>query len=92
LRWLPKEDNYCRMNVIELTAAQLRRAADLKEQIEAAQAELAAVLGGGLVAGGLPAPTGGAVVKSKKLHWTQTPEGKARMAKLIRASWRKRRS
>ena len=80
------------MNAIELTAAQLRRAADLKEQIEAAQAELAAVLGGESVGSALPAPTGGAVVNSKKLHWTQTPEGKARMAKLIRASWRKRRS
>ena len=92
MHWQANEDNYCRMNILELTAAQLRRAADLKEQIEAAQAELAAVLGGESVGSGLPAPTGGAVVKSKKLHWTQTPEGKARMAKLIRASWRKRRS
>ena len=89
---LAKEDNYCRMNIIQLTAAQLRRAADLKEQIEVAQADLASVLGGGLVGSVLSAPATGAVVKAKKLHWTQTPEGKARMAKIIRASWRKRRA
>jgi hypothetical protein len=37
-------------------------------------------------AGSAPAPAG------KKLHWTQTPEGKARLARLIKQSWRKRRA
>jgi len=92
LRWVAKEDNYCPMNILELTAAQLRRAAQLKEEIEAAQADLASILGGDVTGSRTPAPAVGVVVQTKKLHWTQTPEGKARMAKLIRASWRKRRS
>jgi hypothetical protein len=74
------------MNVLELTAAQLRQAADIKEKIEALQAELAAILGGGAT----DAPAAVAV-PGKKLHWTQTPEGKARMDKIRRARWDKRR-
>jgi hypothetical protein len=73
------------MNVLDLSAAQLRQAADIKEKIDALQAELAAILGGGATDAPAAAP-------GKRLHWTQTPEGKARMARLIRASWRKRRS
>ncbi len=74
------------MNISELSPAQLRRAADIKERLDAVQAELASVLGGstgnGLQAS--PAPAG------KRLHWTQTPEGKARLARAIKRSWRKR--
>jgi hypothetical protein len=77
------------MNITELSPAQLRRAAEIKERLDAAQAELASILGGsagnGLQASSAPAP------KGKRLHWTQTPEGKARLARAIKRSWRKRR-
>jgi hypothetical protein len=33
----------------------------------------------------------GMAPKGKKLHWTQTPAGKARLARAIKRSWRKRR-
>jgi hypothetical protein len=77
------------MNISNLSSAQLRRAADIKEKLEAVQTELASILGGragnGLQAPFAPAP------KGKRLHWTQTPEGKARLARVIKRSWRKRR-
>ena len=73
------------MNILELSAAQLRQAADIKEKIEAAQAELAAILGDGFTAASASAP-------GKKLHWSQTPAGKVRMARIAQARWRKRRS
>jgi hypothetical protein len=76
------------MNITDLSSAQLRQAADIKEKLEGAQTELASILGGsagsGLQASSPPAPAG------KKLHWTQTPEGKARLARVIKLSWRKR--
>ncbi len=77
------------MNILELSPAQLRRAAAIKEKLDAAQAELASILGvqagNGLPASSAPARAG------KKLHWTQTPQGKARLARAIKRSWRKRR-
>ena len=30
--------------------------------------------------------------KRKKKHWTQTPEGKLKMAKIIKAAWRKKKN
>lgn len=66
------------ISLLQLTPAQLRRAADLKEQIEELQEQLQALLGS--------APA----VPSKRLHWTQTPEGKARLAKSMRKTWQKR--
>jgi hypothetical protein len=68
------------MSLLNLTPAQLRQAANLKEKIDQLQSELGAILGTGAAA-----PASG-----KKLHWTQTPEGKARMARLVRASWQRR--
>jgi hypothetical protein len=80
----------CAMNITELSSAQLRKAADIKEKLEAAQTELASILGAstgnGLQASSAPAPA----PAGKKLHWTQTPEGKARLARVIKLSWRKR--
>lgn len=77
------------MNILELSPAQLRRAARIKEKLEAAQAKLASILsvevGNGRNAVFAPAP------KGKKPHWTQTPEGKARLARAIKRSWRTRR-
>jgi hypothetical protein len=76
------------MNITELSSAQLRQAADIKEKLEAVQTELASILGGhagnGPQAASAPAP------KGKRLHWTQTPEGKARLARAIKRSWRTR--
>ena len=68
----------------ELTPAQLRQAADLKEKIASLQAGLAAILGGAAPKAS-PAPAG------KKVHWTQTPEGKARLAQSMKRAWLKRR-
>ena len=77
------------MNITELSPARLRQAASIKEKLDAAQAELASILAGGDIAGnGLQAPS---ITGGKKLHWTQTPEGKARLARSIKLSWRKRR-
>jgi len=77
------------MNITELSSAQLRQAADIKEKLEAVQTELASILGGD--AGNGPQASSALAPKGKKLHWTQTPEGKARLARLIKKSWRKRR-
>ena len=77
------------MNITELTSAQLRQATDIKEKLEAVQSELASLLGGD--AGSGPQASSAPVFKGKKLHWTQTPAGKARLARLIKRSWRKRR-
>ncbi len=72
------------MNITELTPAQLRRAADLKEKLEDAQAELISILG----AAALPAASAPA---DRKVHWAQTPEGKARLARAMKRAWVKRR-
>jgi hypothetical protein len=80
------------MNILELSAAKLRQAAQIKEKIEVAQAELASVLGGNFTGNGVLDPGETAAPRGKKLHWTQTPAGKARMARLMRASWSKRKA
>ena len=92
MHWEAKKDSYYRMMMLELTAAQLRRAADLKEQLEAAQTELASLLAGECSCDGPCAPAAPSVASGQKLHWTQTPEGKARMDKIRRARWDKRRA
>ena len=89
---MAKEDNYFIMKILEFTAAQLRQAAEIKGKMEALQTELASILEGGYAGNGLCASAAPAVAQGKKLHWTQTPEGKARIARIARASWRKRRS
>ena len=45
--WVAKKVISLQMNIHERSAAQLRRAAELKEQLEAAQNELASILEGG---------------------------------------------
>jgi hypothetical protein len=69
------------MDIQQLTPAQLRQAASLKEKIIELQAELESIFG-----------TSTAATESKKLHWTQTPAGRARLARSIRRSWRSRRA
>jgi uncharacterized protein (DUF2384 family) len=70
------------MELTELTPAQLRKAADILEQIDAVKGELCQLLGD------TPSPA----VERVKKHWTQTPEGKARIARVMRASWRRRKA
>jgi hypothetical protein len=78
------------MNITELSPAQLRRAAGIKEKLDAAQAELDSILGG--IAGNGLQQSSATAPRGKKPHWTQTPEGKARLARVIKRSWRKRRA
>ena len=89
--WVPRKAISLPMNIHELSAAQLRRAAELKEQVEAAQNELASILGGGLAGNGGLTSAPPSAARRKKLHWTQTPEGKLRMVKIRQMRWRKRR-
>jgi hypothetical protein len=67
------------MDLIELTPARLRQAAALKERIEKLERELRSLLG-----------SASSPSSSQKLHWTQTPEGKARLARSMRRSWQHR--
>jgi len=68
------------MSLEQLTPSQLRQAANLKEQIAQLEHELGSMLGGSASAN----PMG-------KVHWTQTPAGRAKLAKSLRRSWRARR-
>jgi hypothetical protein len=68
------------MELMQLTPAQLRQAAALKERIDELEHELESTLSVSATA-----------TPSKKLHWTQTPAGRVKMARLIRKSWRTRR-
>jgi hypothetical protein len=67
------------MELMQLTPAQLRQAAALKERIEELEHELESMLGVSATA-----------TPSRKLHWTQTPAGRAKLARAVRRSWRTR--
>jgi hypothetical protein len=69
------------MNVTNLSAAQLRRAADLAERIEALNAELSGLLGG---VGGAAPVSAGAVNGGRR---TMSAAGRARIAAAARARW-----
>ena len=71
--------NCAAMDLLQLTPAQLRQAAALKERIEELEHELESLLG-----------TSATATPSRKLHWTQTPAGRARLARSVRRSWRTR--
>lgn len=68
------------MELLQITPAQLRQAASLKERIAELEGELESVLG-----------TPATATPSRKLHWTQTPAGRAKLARSVRRSWRIRR-
>jgi hypothetical protein len=68
------------MELLQLSPAQLRQAASLKEQIMELEGELESILG-----------TSATATESKKLHWTQTPAGRAKLARSVQRSWRTRR-
>ena len=72
--------NSTAMDLLQLTPAQLRQAASLKERITELEGELESILG-----------TSTTATPSRKLHWTQTPAGRARLARSVRKSWRTRR-
>jgi hypothetical protein len=65
-------------NLLSLTTTQLRRAADLKEKIEALNKELASILGA-------PAPVSAKAPKKDKM----SAAGRARIAKAQKARWAK---
>ena len=67
------------MDLLQLTPAQLRQAASLKERMEELERELESLLG-----------TSATATPSKKLHWTQTPAGRAKLGRSVRRSWRTR--
>src|SRR5258707_480899 len=69
------------MEILQLTPAQLRQAATVKEKIQELERELESILGGSATA-----------AQSPKLHRAQTPAGRARLAKALKRSWRNRRS
>ncbi len=65
------------MDLLQITPAQLRQAANLQERIDELERELESTLG-----------TSATATPSRKLHWTQTPAGRAKLARAIRRSWR----
>jgi hypothetical protein len=71
--------NCAAMDLLQLTPARLRQAASLKERIDELEGELESILG-----------TSATATPSRKLHWTQTPAGRARLARSVRRSWRTR--
>jgi len=89
------------MNILNLTAAQLKHAADIKEKISALESELQSVLGGG--GNGVPSPfirksgkrrmsAAGrlAIIRAQKLRWSKVkkstkPAKKRKMSNAARA-------
>jgi len=68
------------MELLQLTPAQLRQAASIKERIEELQRKLESILGISVT-----------TTASKKLHWAQTPAGRAKLKRSARMAWRTRR-
>ncbi len=71
------------MEMVSLTSAQLKEAAQLKETIENAQARLAEVLGGAPVTG---TPAGGNDAPRKR---TMPPSARKKIAEAAKARWAK---
>jgi hypothetical protein len=65
------------MELLQLTPAMLRQAAVLKERITELESELESLLGASLAA-----------TPGRKLHWSQTPAGRAKLARNARKRWR----
>src|SRR5438270_6980830 len=65
------------MELLQLTPAQLRQAANLRERVIELEHELESILGASATA-----------TQSKKLHWTQTPAGRTKLVRSARRSWR----
>jgi hypothetical protein len=65
------------MDLSQVTPSQLRQAAVLREKIVELEGELESVLG-----------DVGLVIAGRKLHWSQTPAGRAKLARNARKRWR----
>jgi len=68
------------MELLQVTPNQLRQAAVLKEKIVELEGELESILGGA-----------GSVTQGRKLHWSQTPAGRAKLAASARRRWHSQR-
>jgi hypothetical protein len=75
------------MNALTINSDQLRRAADIKAQIEALESQLSAILNGGST-GTAPAPSNNGPVAAKRQI---SAAGKARIAAAARARWARQR-
>ena len=82
------------MSLINLTAAQLRQAADLKERISSLNDELAAILGGSSTPapastpakkGGMSAAGRARIAAAAKLRWAKINAAKAKPAAVVKA-------
>ncbi len=70
----------------ELTSKQLRQAAGIKDKIEALQADLNRLLGGGDVGTGSP------VAKAPRKKWKMSAAARAKIAAAQRARWAKQKA
>ena len=79
------------MNVSNLTATQLRRAADIQERIEALSSELSSILAGAGASNGQSAPSA-AAKKVDGRGRNMSAAGRARIAAAAKARWAKIRA
>lgn len=80
---------------IGLSAASLRRAADIQDKIEALQRELASLLGGRHAApapAAAAAPAKPAAAEGRKRRRNMSPEARARIGAAARARWARYRA
>lgn len=73
--------------VLDVSSADLRRAAEYKEQVERLNQQIAQALHLNNTTIQLPAPQ-----PVKKLHWSQTPEGRERIKRRVTNYWKRRRT
>jgi len=72
------------MTPLQYSAADLRRAANLKERIETLEKRLGKIFSQKPESPGPEAP-------AKKLHWSQTLAGRRKIARIQRRAWKQRR-
>ncbi|HOK77660.1 MAG TPA: hypothetical protein PLW35_08060 [Verrucomicrobiota bacterium] len=80
--------------LLNLTVQQLKRALEIRQQIESLQSELDALLGSPAKAKALPAKAApklkaAAPAPAQKKTWKLSPAARAKLAALARARWRK---
>jgi hypothetical protein len=75
------------MNTLELSAAQLRRAADIKDEIETLRGEFVSLLGNGT-----PKQIVARRGRPPKKRWSMPESAKIRLRAVMKARWRKARA